>query len=80
MKIAVIGAGAVGGWFGGNLVRAGHDVVFVARGETLQEGPVVVALADAVYPAVAQGELHGFSIGDRRDPAVLLRDADVDAG
>ena len=36
MKIAVIGAGAVGGWFGGNLVRAGHDVVFVARGETLQ--------------------------------------------
>lgn len=35
MKIAVIGAGAVGGWFGGNLVRAGHDVVFVARGETL---------------------------------------------
>lgn len=36
MKIAVIGAGAVGGWFGGNLVQAGHDVVFVARGETLQ--------------------------------------------
>lgn len=35
MKIAVIGAGAVGGWFGGNLVRAGHDVVFVARGGTL---------------------------------------------
>lgn len=36
MKIAVIEAGAVGGWFGGNLVRAGHDVVFVARGETLE--------------------------------------------
>ncbi|QGU04239.1 2-dehydropantoate 2-reductase [Corynebacterium comes] len=36
MKIAVIGVGAVGGWFGGNLVRAGHDVVFVARGGTLR--------------------------------------------
>jgi 2-dehydropantoate 2-reductase len=36
MKIAVIGAGAVGGWFGGGLVRAGHDVVFVARGKSLE--------------------------------------------
>lgn len=31
----MVGVGAVGGWFGGSLVRAGHDVVFVARGETL---------------------------------------------
>lgn len=35
MRTAVVGVGAVGGWFGGSLVRAGHDVVFVARGETL---------------------------------------------
>lgn len=34
MRVVVIGAGAVGGWFGGQLVRAGHEVTFVARGET----------------------------------------------
>ena len=35
MRIAVIGAGAIGGYFGGRLAEAGHDVVFVARGDTL---------------------------------------------
>lgn len=36
MKIAVIGAGGVGGYFGAKLVRAGHDVTFIARGEHLK--------------------------------------------
>ena len=36
MKIAVVGAGAVGGYFGGRLAAAGHEVAFVARGATLQ--------------------------------------------
>src|SRR5207253_193009 len=37
MRIAVIGAGGVGGYFGGRLAKAGHDdVVFIARGATLQ--------------------------------------------
>ena len=31
MKIAVMGAGAVGCWFGGMLARAGHEVTLVAR-------------------------------------------------
>ena len=35
MRIAVVGVGAVGGYFGGRLAQAGHDVVFVARGRTL---------------------------------------------
>ncbi len=35
MRIAVVGVGAVGGYFGGRLAEAGHDVVFVARGGTL---------------------------------------------
>ncbi len=35
MRIAIVGVGAVGGYFGGRLAEAGHDVVFVARGETL---------------------------------------------
>src|SRR6185369_7206456 len=33
MKIAVIGTGGVGGYFGGLLAKAGNDVTFVARGE-----------------------------------------------
>ena len=36
MRIAVIGAGGVGGYFGGLLDRAGHEVFFVARGEHLE--------------------------------------------
>ena len=32
MKFAVIGAGAVGGFYGALLSKAGHDVAFVARG------------------------------------------------
>jgi len=35
MKIAIIGAGGVGGYFGGKLANAGVDVTFVARGEHL---------------------------------------------
>lgn len=35
MRIAVIGAGGVGGYFGGQLAAAGHDVQFVARGRQL---------------------------------------------
>lgn len=35
MRIAVVGAGGVGGSFGGILARAGHDVRLLARGEHL---------------------------------------------
>lgn len=35
MRIAVVGAGGVGGFFGGKLAQAGEDVVFIARGVTL---------------------------------------------
>ena len=36
MKIAVIGAGGIGGYFGGRLAAAGHEVGFVARGAHLE--------------------------------------------
>jgi 2-dehydropantoate 2-reductase len=35
MRIAVIGTGGVGGYFGARLAHAGHDVAFVARGAHL---------------------------------------------
>jgi 2-dehydropantoate 2-reductase len=35
MRIAIMGSGAVGGYFGALLARAGHDVTFIARGAHL---------------------------------------------
>jgi 2-dehydropantoate 2-reductase len=57
MRIAVLGAGAVGGFYGACLARAGHEVSFVARGRNLaairSSGMRVRSdLGDfAVYPA-----------------------------
>jgi 2-dehydropantoate 2-reductase len=36
MNVAIVGAGGVGGYFGGRLAQAGEDVVFIARGEHLR--------------------------------------------
>jgi 2-dehydropantoate 2-reductase len=36
MKIAAMGAGGVGGYFGARLQQAGHDVTFFARGKHLE--------------------------------------------
>lgn len=36
MRIAVIGVGGVGGYFGGRLAHGGADVIFIARGATLE--------------------------------------------
>jgi 2-dehydropantoate 2-reductase len=35
MKIAIMGTGALGGYFGGRLAHAGEDVTFIARGQQL---------------------------------------------
>jgi 2-dehydropantoate 2-reductase len=35
MRISILGSGAVGGYYGAKLVRAGHDVTFIARGAHL---------------------------------------------
>ena len=56
MRIAVIGAGGVGGYFGGKLAQAGHDVTFVARGRhlaALRERGLIVesSLGDATVRA-----------------------------
>lgn len=36
MKVAILGSGAVGGYFGAKLARAGQDVTFIARGAHLE--------------------------------------------
>jgi 2-dehydropantoate 2-reductase len=59
MRIAVVGTGAVGGYFGGRLAQAGEDVVFLVRGAHLcaiQEDGLRVESVDgdfAIRPAQA---------------------------
>jgi 2-dehydropantoate 2-reductase len=59
MKIIVVGAGGVGGYFGGRLAAAGYDVTFVARGAhlaSIQKNGLKIRntnqLKDLVLPAV----------------------------
>ncbi len=64
MRIAVVGAGGVGGYFGARLAAAGNEVTFVARGRQLEairrDGLLVRSPlgefrvhADAVVPTIA---------------------------
>ena len=61
MRFAVIGAGAVGGYFGGRLAQSGGEVWFLARGRTLeamrQHGLKVESTkGDFVLPSVLVSE------------------------
>ncbi len=54
MRVAVVGAGAVGGYFGARLVAAGNnEVAFVARGRQLEE-----ARREGLKIKSIQGDLH----------------------
>jgi 2-dehydropantoate 2-reductase len=62
MKIAVVGTGGVGGYFGGLLAHSGQDVTFLARGlhlEALRQGLQVKSIHGdfSVSPAKATGDL-----------------------
>ncbi len=53
MKIAVFGTGAIGGYIGGRLARAGHEVAFIARGAHLE----AIRAHGLTLREVRQGEL-----------------------
>ena len=62
MKFAILGSGAVGGYFGAKLARAGQDVTFIARGAHLEairaNGLVVKSpkLGDFLVRAAAESD------------------------
>ena len=74
MRIAVFGAGSVGGYFGGRLAEAGQDVVFISRGDHLKtiqrdglrvdstEGDFVVQPARASEDPVAVGPVDAILV------------------
>jgi 2-dehydropantoate 2-reductase len=82
MRIAVIGTGGVGGYFGGRLAQAGHDVTVVARGRQLaalrERGLRVQASAGAfeVAPVKAVEDLAAVGPVDAAMLCVKLWDVE----
>ncbi|MBW0107460.1 2-dehydropantoate 2-reductase [Pseudonocardia sp. KRD-182] len=66
MRIAVMGAGGVGGYFGGRLAAGGHDVAFVARGAQLQ-----ALRGGGLRIESPLGDLHLPQVTVTNDPAEL---------
>jgi 2-dehydropantoate 2-reductase len=70
MRIAVIGAGGIGGYFGGRLAASGHEVTFVARGAHLaairEHGLDVRSVAGdfTVAPASATDDARSIGVVD----------------
>ena len=67
MRIAIVGAGAVGGYFGARLARAGEDVTFIARGSHLDairtRGLEVVSPALGDFTVRARAEADPAAVG-----------------
>jgi 2-dehydropantoate 2-reductase len=86
MRVAVIGAGAIGTWLGADLARAGHDVTLVARGAHLaamqaQGGVLVdgvhVALTADGHPGDPDVVILAVKAHDQAAAGLLVRDSDA---
>jgi 2-dehydropantoate 2-reductase len=64
MRIAAMAAGAVGGYFGGRLAAAGHDVFFIARGAQL-----VALRQNGLRIESTLGDLQLSKVNATSDPA-----------
>ena len=67
MKIAMMGSGGVGGFFGGRLAKAGYDVSFIARGAHLK----AMREHGLTIENEAQGDIHVPKVHATDDPASL---------
>ncbi len=67
MKIAMMGSGGVGGFFGGRLANAGHDVTFIARGAHL----AALRQQGLTIENEPQGNLHVSGVRATDDPASI---------
>lgn len=66
MRIAVIGAGGVGGYFGGRLARAGVDTSFLVRGKTLDALRTRGLRVESIH-----GDFHLPEVQASDDPASI---------
>lgn len=67
MKIAVMGSGGVGGFYGGRLAHAGCDVQFIARGTHL----AAMRRDGLTIENEAQGDIHVAKVAATDDPASI---------
>jgi 2-dehydropantoate 2-reductase len=67
MKIAMMGSGGVGGFFGGRLAHAGYDVSFIARGAHL----AAMRERGLLIENQAQGDIRISKVQATDDPASL---------
>ena len=84
MRIAVMGAGALGGYFGGRLAAAGHEVILIAR------GPHLTAIRERGLKILSpRGDLHVPEIAATDDPSsvgpadfvlFMVKNYDVESG
>src|SRR5690606_14691208 len=66
LRVAIMGAGGIGGFYGARLAQAGHDVAFITRGEHLK------ALRNNGLSLVGPaGDAHLPGIQATDDPASL---------
>ena len=68
MRIAILGVGGLGGYFGGRLAKAGADVAFLARGRNL-----AALRNDGLRIRSQLGDLHLSNVVATDDPATLGR-------
>ncbi len=64
MRLAIMGCGGVGGYFGARLAEAGHDVTFVARGEHL-----AAMKHEGLRVSSIEGDVHLTEVKATDDPA-----------
>ena len=65
MKVCIFGAGAIGGYMGVKLAKAGADVSLVAR------GPHLAAMQEKGLTLIEEGETTTVSVTASDDPAAL---------
>src|ERR1700761_9112259 len=66
MRIAIMGAGGLGGYFGARLAAAGNDVAFIARGTHL-----AAIRENGLRIESANGDLHLHDVAATDDPSTL---------
>jgi 2-dehydropantoate 2-reductase len=66
MRIVIMGAGGLGGYFGARLAAAGNDVAFVARGAHL-----AAIRANGLRVESQRGDLHLRDVAATDDPSTL---------
>jgi 2-dehydropantoate 2-reductase len=82
MKVAIMGAGAVGCYYGGMLARAGHDVTFIGRPshtEAINAVGLVMEIGGHTHIVRAKGAIDSSAVAGCELVLVSVKSADTEA-